>query len=66
MNVLKDPFKPLSQLAEIWNIAWKEAVSRVSKKTLETVVILLTMAVIFTTFFAIQGVFFFLLIYALT
>ena len=66
MTVLEDPFDPLKQLTKTWNTAWKVAADRVSKKTLETVVILLTMAVIFTTFFAIQGVFFFLLIYALT
>jgi len=65
MNCIKNPFKPLSKLAEIWNTAWKVAAERVSKKTLETVVVLLTMAVIFTTFFAMQGVFFFVLIYAL-
>jgi|APSaa5957512622_1039677.scaffolds.fasta_scaffold63731_2 hypothetical protein len=65
MNRIKNPFEPLQHLVDLWGTVWKTAADRVSKKTLETVVILLTATVIVASVLTMQGIFFFALVYAL-
>ena len=65
MKYLKPPSDPIGQLVSVWHTVWKNAADKVSKKTLETMLIFITLGIVSGSLFVMQGFFFIALLHYL-